>query len=103
VIDNPISSVERSLPYPGSAAVKPLEHSEKDKERAFANLLDESLEKEKDQDKKHDKDEALLGDDGRAPGQSPDEWIPTDPKHEAVPARPTPERPPDDGHLDLKA
>jgi hypothetical protein len=103
VIDNPISSVERSLPYPGSSPVKPLEHSEKDKERAFANLLDESLEKEKDQDKKHDQDEALLGDNGRAPEQSPDEWIPTESRPDTVPARLAPERPPDDGHLDLKA
>jgi hypothetical protein len=104
VIDNPISSIEKSLPYPGAGVVKPMQHSEKDKERAFADLLEETLKEEDENGKTSDQDSVALG--GESPehrDRDKDEWIPSDPPGDAKPKVSQPEVPGDGSHLDLKA
>jgi hypothetical protein len=104
VIDNPINSIERSLPYPGTGVVKPMQHSEKDKERAFADLLEETLKEEDENGKSSDQDSvALGGESSEQRDREKDEWIPSEPPGDAQRKVVPPEVPVDGSHLDLKA
>jgi hypothetical protein len=60
-MDNPINSVDKSLPYPGTGAVKPLHQSEREKERSFADTLQETLDEEQERKRKAKQDAVKLG------------------------------------------
>ena len=102
MIDNPISSVERSLPYPGSGAVKPLQQSEKDKDRAFADILDKTLEKDKEHGKEPEQDSGSPAD-GDQEKLGPDQWIPSEQPPTHAGKQPADDGTAPDGHLDVKA
>jgi hypothetical protein len=81
-----------------------MQHSEKDKERAFADLLEETLKEEDENGKTSDQDSVALGDDSpEHQDQNQDEWIPSEPPGDTKPKVSPPEVSGDGSHLDLKA
>jgi hypothetical protein len=104
-MDNPIIPVDKSSPYPGTGAVKPLQQSEREKGRSFSETLQETLEEEQERKKKAKQDAVILAKDESEHGEPDgDQWIPSDTPVPGPPVQPgDPEIPPDDGRIDLTA
>ncbi len=94
-MDNPINSVDKSTPYPGTGAVKPLHQSEREKERSFSDTLEETLEEEQEQKKKSKHDSVTLGQDSsKKPESADDQWIPSEASTPEPPEKPESEEDP---------
>lgn len=104
-MDGGLDSVEKAVPFMPAERVNPLHRSEREKERKFAQTLEEELEEEKKKSREaHEQDQVTLSSDAgnqQPQPQKPDEEQPgeedSDKPGEA--SKPGPE----DGHIDLKA
>ncbi len=105
-MDGGLDSVEKAVPFMPAERVNPSHRSEREKERKFAQTLEEEFEEEQKKDRKaHDKDTVTLSDDAdkklSQDHQSDHESTQDEPDVEENEKESTAS--PEEGHIDLKA